>query len=212
MTKAGGPAAGPAHRAWTPTAAQRRGGGACLERRWAADVFEVPCWNGEAVRVGFAIDTHDREVLAWTASLRGIGGIAVRDLMLLAVERRFGSFVAPQLVEWLADNGSCFTATRRSPSPTRSASCLASGRCAARSRRSLSDLEPHWKKIAPAERNRYHGVLIQEEATVTSRQTNMRRQLNGQGHEMHVPRSTGPDLARRDLESVEAAKTAVVEV
>jgi putative transposase len=79
-------------------------------RRWAADVFEIPCWNGDAVRVAFAIDTHDREVLAWTASPRGIGGIAVRDLMLLAVERRFGTLAAPQPVEWLADNGSCFTA------------------------------------------------------------------------------------------------------
>jgi putative transposase len=54
--------------------------------------------------------SHDREVLAWTASPRGIGGIAVRDLMLLAVERRFGTLAAPQPVEWLADNGSCFTA------------------------------------------------------------------------------------------------------
>ncbi|MGH2803321.1 MAG: IS3 family transposase [Thermoleophilaceae bacterium] len=79
-------------------------------RRWAADVFEIPCWNGEAVRVAFAIDTHDREILAWTASPRGIGGIAVRDLMLLAVERRFAALRAPQPVEWLADNGSCFTA------------------------------------------------------------------------------------------------------
>jgi hypothetical protein len=35
-----------------------------------------------AVRLAFAIDTHDREILAWTASPRGIGGIAVRDLML----------------------------------------------------------------------------------------------------------------------------------
>jgi transposase InsO family protein len=79
-------------------------------QRWASDVFEIPCWNGDAVRVAFAIDTHDREVLAWTASPRGIGGIAVRDLMLLAVERRFGTLATPQPVEWLADNGSCFTA------------------------------------------------------------------------------------------------------
>jgi putative transposase len=79
-------------------------------RRWAGDVFEIPCWNGDVVRVAFTIDTHDREVLAWTASPRGIGGIAVRDLMLLAVERRFGTLAAPQPVEWLADNGSCFTA------------------------------------------------------------------------------------------------------
>jgi putative transposase len=79
-------------------------------QRWASDVFEIPCWNGDAVRVAFAIDSHDREVLAWTASPRGIGGIAVRDLMLLAVERRFGTLATPQPVEWLADNGSCFTA------------------------------------------------------------------------------------------------------
>jgi putative transposase len=76
----------------------------------AADVFEIPCWNGDAVRIALAIDTHDREVLAWTASPRGIGGIAVRDLMLLAVERRFSALQTPQPVEWLADNGSCFTA------------------------------------------------------------------------------------------------------
>jgi putative transposase len=83
---------------------------AASNRRWAADVFEIPCWNGDAVRVAFAIDSHDREILAWTASPRGIGGIAVRDLMLLAVERRFAALRAPQPVEWLADNGSCFTA------------------------------------------------------------------------------------------------------
>ena len=79
-------------------------------RRWAADVFEIPCWNGDAVRVAFAIDTHDREILAWTASPRGIGGIAVRDLMLLAVERRFDALRTAQPIEWPADNGSCFTA------------------------------------------------------------------------------------------------------
>ena len=83
---------------------------AASNRRWAADVFEIPCWNGDAVRIAFAIDTHDREVLAWTASPRGIGAIAVRDLMLLAVERRFAALRTSRPVEWLADNGSCFTA------------------------------------------------------------------------------------------------------
>jgi hypothetical protein len=34
---------------------------AASNRRWAADVFEIPCWNGDAVRVAFAIDTHDRK-------------------------------------------------------------------------------------------------------------------------------------------------------
>jgi transposase InsO family protein len=30
--------------------------------------------------------------------------------MLLAIEHRFGALRTPQPVEWLADNGSCFTA------------------------------------------------------------------------------------------------------
>jgi putative transposase len=34
----------------------------------------------------------------------------VRDLMLLAIERRFRVLREPQQVEWLADNGRCFTA------------------------------------------------------------------------------------------------------
>jgi putative transposase len=83
---------------------------ATSNRRWAADVFEIPYWNGDALRIAFAIDPHGREVLAWTASLRGIGGIAVPDLMQLAVERRFGALRTQHPVEWLADNGSCFTA------------------------------------------------------------------------------------------------------
>src|SRR5688572_6322476 len=45
-----------------------------------------------------------------SSSPRSIGGIAVRDLMLLAVERRISALRAPMPVEWLADNGSCFTA------------------------------------------------------------------------------------------------------
>ena len=73
-------------------------------------MFEIPCWNGNAVRIAFAIDTHDREILAWTASPQGIGGIAIRDLVLLAVERRFSALRTAQPIEWLAENGSCFTA------------------------------------------------------------------------------------------------------
>jgi transposase InsO family protein len=39
----------------------------------------------------------------------------VRDLMLLAVEQRFKALQAPHTVEFLSDNGSCYTAleTRR---------------------------------------------------------------------------------------------------
>jgi hypothetical protein len=58
-------------------------------RRWASDGFEIPCWNGEAVRVAFAIDTHDREIVAWVAtSGGGISGEMIHHMMLDCVERR----------------------------------------------------------------------------------------------------------------------------
>ena len=80
-------------------------------RRWASDGFEIPCWNGEVVRVAFAIDTHDREVMAWVATIgAGISGEMVRDMMPECVERRFDAVRAPQPVQWLADNGSAYTA------------------------------------------------------------------------------------------------------
>lgn len=80
-------------------------------QRWASDGLEISCWNGEVVRVAFAIDTHDREIIAWVAtSGGGISGEMIRDMMLDCVERRFDAIRAPQPVQWLADNGSAYTA------------------------------------------------------------------------------------------------------
>jgi transposase InsO family protein len=80
-------------------------------QRWASDGFEIPCWNGEVVRIAFAIDTHDREIMAWVAtSGGGISGEMIRDIMLDCLERRFDALRAPHQVQWLADNGSPYTA------------------------------------------------------------------------------------------------------
>jgi transposase InsO family protein len=79
--------------------------------RWCSDAFEIACWNGEIVRVVFAIDAHDREVPAWHAVAgAGISGSMVRDLMLETVEKRFAAVQVPHAVEWLSDNGSAYTA------------------------------------------------------------------------------------------------------
>jgi putative transposase len=48
------------------------------------------------VRVVFALDTCDREVMAWSASTGGISGEMVRDLMLEAVEKRFKASQTPR--------------------------------------------------------------------------------------------------------------------
>lgn len=78
--------------------------------RWSSDGFEIPCWNGEVVRVSFAIDTCDREIMAWEAGTGGYTGESIRNLMYLCVERRFGADSVPHVVEWLTDNGSAYTA------------------------------------------------------------------------------------------------------
>jgi putative transposase len=58
--------------------------------RWCSYHFELACRNGEIVRVLFAIDAWDREVMGWLATSAGISGEMVRDLMVACVERRFG--------------------------------------------------------------------------------------------------------------------------
>ena len=78
--------------------------------RWCSDGLEFTCWDGEIVRVAFAMDCHDREVIGWVATTAGISGAMIRDLMVECVEVRFGVLRAPQTVEWLTDNGSVYAA------------------------------------------------------------------------------------------------------
>src|SRR5271157_1267948 len=42
--------------------------------RWCSDMFEIPCWNGQKVRVVFALDCADREILSYVATTGGISG------------------------------------------------------------------------------------------------------------------------------------------
>jgi putative transposase len=80
-------------------------------RRWCSDGFEIGCDNGEKVRVAFALDCCDREAMSFLATTGGIRGEDVRDLMVAAVEHRFGRVNRlPVTIEWLSDNGSCYVA------------------------------------------------------------------------------------------------------
>jgi len=80
--------------------------------RWCSDTLEFACWNGEVVRVAFALDCHDREAISWVATTAGISGEMIRDMMVRCVEQRFGTLRAPHPVQWLSDNGSIFAAHR----------------------------------------------------------------------------------------------------
>ncbi|HAN2080037.1 TPA: IS3 family transposase [Escherichia coli] len=79
-------------------------------QRWCSDGFEFRCDNGEKLRVTFALDCCDREALHWAVTTGVFDSETVQDVMLGAVERRFGNELPASPVEWLTDNGSCYRA------------------------------------------------------------------------------------------------------
>ena len=90
--------------------------------RWCSDGFEFT-WLGTAMsskahstivlepmanKVSF-IDAQDREIISWRAVVNaGISRSDIRDMMLEAVEQRFGDYRTPHPVDMLSDNGSCY--------------------------------------------------------------------------------------------------------
>ncbi|MDS0542201.1 IS3 family transposase [Escherichia coli] len=99
------PAVPPSKRAHTGRVAVKES-----NQRWCSDGFEFRCDNGEKLRVTFALDCCDREALHWAATTGGFNSETVQDVMLGAVERRFGNELPASPVEWLTDNGSCYRA------------------------------------------------------------------------------------------------------
>lgn len=73
-------------------------------RRWCSDGFEFRCDNGEKLRVTFAQDCCDREIIDWAASTGGYDKETVQDVMLGVVEKRFGQRLPSEPLEWLTDN------------------------------------------------------------------------------------------------------------
>lgn len=79
-------------------------------RRWCSDGFEFRCDNGEKLRVTFAQDCCDREIIDWAAGTGGYDKETVQDVMLGAIEKRFGRRLPTEPLEWLTDNGSAYRA------------------------------------------------------------------------------------------------------
>ncbi|QJX83160.1 IS3-like element IS2 family transposase [Shigella sonnei] len=99
------PAVPPSKRAHTGRVAVKES-----NQRWCSDGFEFCCDNGERLRVTFALDCCDREALHWAVTTGGFNSETVQDVMLGAVERRFGNDLPSSPVEWLTDNGLCYRA------------------------------------------------------------------------------------------------------
>lgn len=80
------------------------------DQRWCSDGFEFGCDDGEKLRVTFVLDCCDREAIDWTASSGGYDKATVQDVMLGAIEKRFGDKVPEQSIQWLTDNASAYRA------------------------------------------------------------------------------------------------------
>ncbi|EPN0265605.1 IS3-like element ISEc48 family transposase, partial [Escherichia coli] len=80
------------------------------DQRWCSDGFEFGCDDGEKLRVTFVLDCCAREAIDWAASTGGYDKATVQDVMLGAIEKRFGDKVPEQSIQWLTDNGSAYRA------------------------------------------------------------------------------------------------------
>ncbi len=81
--------------------------------RWCSDVFEIPCWNKDVVRIAFSLDCCDREIMSFVATSGWINAEMIRDLMTQSMEYRFGNVEKlPHKIEWLSDNGKYYLANQ----------------------------------------------------------------------------------------------------
>ena len=80
--------------------------------RWCSDGFEIACDNGQVVTGTFTKDCCDREIISWRAwPGRGLPGEPVREMLIEAVEARFGAVEAcSSELQFLSDNGGAYRA------------------------------------------------------------------------------------------------------
>ena len=82
--------------------------------RWCSDGFEIKCDSGQTVTATFTKDCCDREILAFRAwEGKGLPGEPVREMLIEAVEKRFGHVEGvpeTHVLEFLSDNGGAYIA------------------------------------------------------------------------------------------------------
>jgi putative transposase len=105
--------------AWNlPRATRRRSGRAptgrimrpLSDQRWCSDTLEIACANGEYIQLGFVLDCHDREAIAYRAVVGDFQATDVQQLVHAAVRARFGTTMPSAPLQFLSDNGSIYTA------------------------------------------------------------------------------------------------------
>ena len=107
------------------------------DMRWCSDGFEIKCDSGQTVTATFAKDCCDREIMAFRAwEGKGLPGEPVREMLIEAVEKRFGAVEALPAGHTagvpLPTTAAPTSRTRPGASPGRWASRRSTRRCAAR--------------------------------------------------------------------------------
>lgn len=80
--------------------------------RYCSDIFQIQCWNGEAIHVAFSLDCHDREAMSFVAEKRALFHDDIIRLMDQTVTARYGEYIEklPHDIQWLSDRGPQYTA------------------------------------------------------------------------------------------------------
>jgi len=80
--------------------------------RYCSDIFQIQCWNGEAVNVAFSLDCCDREAMSFVAERRALFHEDIIKLIDQTVTKRFGDYIEklPHEIQWLSDRGPQYTA------------------------------------------------------------------------------------------------------
>jgi putative transposase len=80
-------------------------------QRWCSDGLNIRCWNGDLVRVAFALDCHDREAIDHVGVHRPLNGHDIRLLLDKTLWGRFGESTlrSPIEIQWLNDNEGIYT-------------------------------------------------------------------------------------------------------
>jgi putative transposase len=80
----------------------------------SSDLVERQCVNGEKVRVTFALDCCDKQIMNSVVTTKCIVAALAGDLMMQELEKRLGPDGKPlKPNEWLIDKGGCYTAAEQ---------------------------------------------------------------------------------------------------
>ncbi len=75
------------------------------DRRWASDITEIRCWNGQKLRFTFIMDCCDRSIIAWRAGFT-MQACDIELMLQEAIHNRFGDKLPPLgQLQFLHDNG-----------------------------------------------------------------------------------------------------------